>query len=220
MIALFGLALVAAGWLLLLRPWIERPVPIATTTPGLNPLFTRSEIALPGGSTACIAPVRLDRDAGRAQLLIVSRHGSPPLRIVASAPGYRSSTTAAPAGTGVDELLTAPLTAPRRAVDGRLCVLNRGTHAIALVGTNEARSLTSAVTTVDGAPPAGRAHAVLELLEPRDRSPGASLGELARHLSVLSGGMAPAWLLWILGLVLVLGAPIALFGALALAVRD
>ena len=220
LIALFGLALVLLGWLVLLRPWIERAVPIATTTPGLNPLFTRSEIAVPGGSTACVAPVRLDPAAGRAQLLLVARHGPAPLHIIVSAPGYRAVATGAAAGTGGDEQLTVPFRPPTRAVDGRVCVLNAGRHGIALVGTSEARSVTRSNTTVDGATPADGGHAVLEILEPRDRSPGASLGELARHLSQLTGGMAPAWLVWVTGLLLLLGVPFALFGALAVALRE
>lgn len=219
LIALFGLVLVAAGWLVLFRPWLERESTLPTTTPGLLPLISQANIGLAPGSTACVAPVRLDPTMGRA--LVVVRDPRPTQRVlfVASGPGYESAATVRARGVGGDEQLVAALRPPAGEIDGRLCVSNGGRNDLTLLGTNEARSLTISRTTVDGRPALADTRAVLLMLEPDDRSPLSSFDELARHLSAFTGGSMPVWLVWPLGLLLVFGVPLLTFAALAVALR-
>ena len=104
-------------------------------------------------------------------------------------------------------------------IDGHICLKNLGRKSVALIGTNEPRSLTLARTTVNGKRSAGDARATLLILTAADRSPGGSFGELSRHLSTLSGGITPVWIIWILAILLVVGVPVAALLALALALR-
>lgn len=219
LLGIFGLALVVTGSLVFFQPWLEREHAIPTTTPGLFPLFARADIPLAPGSTACVAPVRLDPALGRALIIVRSSHGAQPLRFVATGPGYKTTTIATTPATSTDEQLVATLLPPTQVIDGRLCVTNDGRHTVVLVATNEARSLTISKTTVDGHPAPADARAVLLILEPHDRSPGSSFDELARHLSALSGGSVPVWLVWPLSLLFVLGVPLMTFVALVVALR-
>lgn len=223
--ALFGLALVALGWVVLFGPWLGRKAPIATSTPGLMPVVSRALIPVRPGQTACIGPVRFEPRARRLVLTLETRRGSGPVRLVATAGDWRAVRLVPTPGTRVNvtdllplDVALPPFGGPAR--DGRVCMTNLGIRELSIVGSAEARSTTLALTTVDGNGMPDDARATLLVLERRDRSPARATGLVAEHASALTGGMVPPWAAWICGLLLAVAVPVGAFAALARAGAD
>jgi hypothetical protein len=178
------------------------------STPSLQGLSIRSEVLLRRGSRACIAPVPLDRDVREVQMLLNARSATPPLLdATLRGPGYSATTQLSGQVTKSDQLSTGRLTsAPSAAGDGTLCVVNRGRHTVALVGTTEPESLTRPATTVDGKPLADVDPALTFLTGKRQDI----LSEAGTVVDRATGftGVVPAWLLWPLAVLFVLGIPV------------
>lgn len=205
------------GW----RPWLTAERPQITATPGLAGLFSRVTVPVRAGATACVAPVAFDPASRRAQLLVLARRRSgpaPDLLVVATAAGYRAAARVAGYARGADASVSAPITPPARALEGRLCVTPAGGR-IELVGTNEPRSLTDAQVTVDGRPVGGIGVAVTLTTGARSTFAG-HLGTVADRASALTGGLVASWLAWLLLVVGTLALPLGTLAALALALRD
>jgi hypothetical protein len=189
------------------------------STPSLQGLFVRSEVLVRGGGRACITPLPLDRDVREVQLLLHARGKEDiPLDVSLRGPGYNATTQLTASATGSDVLATGRLSsAPTAVSDGTMCVRNRGRRSVGLVGTNEPSSLTTPVTTVDGAPASDVDPAVTFLTgERRD-----IISEAGTVIDRIAGftGVVPAWLLWPLAVVFILGVPAAAAAALFLSVR-
>jgi hypothetical protein len=213
------LAIVLAGALHWWRPYLELKRQVATASPGLGPLFTRADVTLPPHRRLCIAPVVLDPRSAIAQITVTAPKRPQPLRISAAAPGYRASVVTASYPGGTLAPVQVALAPPRSTVTGRVCVTNRGRRPVALLGTTEPRSLTVAQPSLDGRVLPGQSVA-LELLEREPKSILGELGEAFARASALAGGYGPAWLLWPLAIVLVIGAPLALIVGFAAALRE
>jgi hypothetical protein len=177
------------------------------STPSLQGLSIRSEVLLRRESRACIAPVPLDRDVREVQMLLNARSSVPPLLdVTLRGPGYDASTRLAGQVTKSDQLSTGRLSsAPPAAGDGELCLVNRGRHTVALVGTSEPESLTRPATTVDGKPLPDIDPALTFLTgERRD-----ILSEAGTVIDRATGftDVVPAWLLWPLAILFFAGIP-------------
>jgi hypothetical protein len=215
-------AVLVVGALISWRPWLTAERPQITATPGLAGLFSRVTVPVSAHRTACVAPVPFDPASRRAQLLVLVPAGTkppPPLRVEATAPGYRSSAIVRRYARGVDTVISAPIAPTPRAVMGRLCVTpERG--RVQLVGTNEPRSLTAAQATVDGKPVPGVSVAVT-LTRPGTTTFTGELGTVADRASGLTGGIVPTWLAWLLLVLAAVATPVLVGAAFALALsRD
>jgi hypothetical protein len=213
-VALVLFALGAARWFV---PSLTLQRPDIVATPSLDGKDVRAGVPLKAGQTACIRPLPLDPGVREVRLLLQAKR-SVPLRMVASAPGYRATGRFANYAPGDAVPVTARLSgASPRAQDGQICVRNEGRGPVGLVGTSEPESLSIPVTYVEGraagdVDPAvtffsGRSHSILQ-------QAGTVLGRAAGFTGAL-----PTWLLWPLGLLFLLGLPAGAALALALAAR-
>jgi hypothetical protein len=208
----------AAGAAKLYVPFLTTHGPEVNSTPSLEGI-TPSEIKVRAGQDACIAPVPLDPSDRRLHMLLRA-HGkrAPVVDVTVTQPGYtaraRFHDYAVGGATPVESDLSQ---APPRALDGQLCLRNRGPRAVWLVGTAEGESLTLPVTSVDGT--------VVADIDPAITFFTGGHTSLVQRLSRVVHraadftGVLPAWLLWPLGLLFFLGLPFGAAAALLLADR-
>jgi hypothetical protein len=213
------LLLLLGGALHWWRPYLELHRQIATASPGLDPLFTRADVTLPPRRRLCIAPVVLDPRSAVAQITVTAPRRPQPLRVSATAPGYRSSVIAAAYPGGTLAPIQVELRPPRSVLTGQVCITNRGRQPVALLGTSEPRSLTLAQPSLGGRILPGQGVA-LELYERRPRSILGELGTIFARASAFAGGYAPVWLLWPLSILLLIGAPLAVVAGFARSLRE
>ncbi len=216
-----GAVALCVGTLLLgagaLAPRLLRASAVTSGTPVRLDAVT-VPIALAPGQRVCIGGVTLDTDSERARLTLLSADaGVTRLRLTASAPAYRSegSVPLTPAQDTARPLDVA-LTPPHAATLGSVCLATSGAGSVQLAGTADPRALTRLHATLDGAPQTQAFS--LTLLEARERSPLARVGQLVSRAAALSP--AGPWLFWLLMPLLVLGMPALVVAALALALRD
>lgn len=188
-------------------------------TPSLQGLYVRSEILVRKGVRACIAPVPLDHKVREVQMLLNARGKSAsPLDITLHGASYSATARFAGYPAGHDALTTARLSsAPTTTGDGELCLVNRGRHAVALVGTSEGSSLTLPVTKLDGKPVVDVDPALTFLTGKRQNI----LSEASTVMGRIAGftGVIPMWLLWPLALLFFFGIPIGAAAVILLSDR-
>jgi len=216
---LFAAGLMVFGALHWWRPYVElRRLPL-TSSPGLQPLFGRADVTLNARRRLCIAPVALDTDTDLAQFEVTSPKRPQPLLVRATGPGYRSSAIVRdyPADTLTPVFGT--LTPPRRDIVGTVCITNRGRAAIALLGTNEPRSLTTPNPTVGGRTLTNQ-DVTLDLYSSHPQSIASRLGTILHRASAFTGDLAPVWLLWPIAVLVMIGIPAAIVAGFAASLRE
>jgi hypothetical protein len=110
----------------------------------------------------------------------------------------RARTVAPPAAGAVDVRLPAA----RREQDATVCLRNRGSDPLVLVGSTEPRTAAAPVATLDDQPIAPRV--ALTVLEPRRRSLLTGAPAALAHATAFRGGLLGRPLLWgLLGAVVV-----------------
>src|SRR4051794_31652158 len=124
---------------------------VVSSVPVPPPLFTISPVRIPPGRSACTNDVALDRDSGVAAVR-AAPSATGPVRLALSArAGDWRAVAQFRSGLGVHgdvlEAAFPPPPAPRTAT---LCVRNAGSGPVALVGTEEPRTATPSVTTIEG----------------------------------------------------------------------
>jgi hypothetical protein len=210
-VVLFLIALPFSG-----VPFVFEKRQSIAASPSLSGFAANKNIRVRGGERACVSPVPFDRPTQVAQFLIApqKRGRQSPLEVTASAPGYVSTASLERWTPGAVQFAIA---APRGYAEGQVCLLNRGRRTIELVGTDEPRSQTFAATRVDGKPQT--ADAALLLLPREQQSLADHFGSLLRRASALTGGLAPAWLLWPIALLAAVALPVGAVTALVLSMR-
>src|SRR4051794_8489477 len=198
-------AVLLVGAVLLWRPFVTREHEAISATPTPIALYEPVPVPLRPGATACLDGVTFERDS---EVVGFAARGAGPLVITAAAPGYRARAVARP------PLARAPLTPPRDAVTARLCVRNAGRGAVVLPGTTDAGSTAPPTATIDGRPIAP--DIAMTLYRRRPSSYLARAGDIVRHAAAFA--WSPA-LLWLLGVLVVLGVPAAVAYGLALSLR-
>jgi hypothetical protein len=201
-VALLG-ALLLFGSYLLHR---EKPV---LGTPGPRAAFTASEFTLPAHQRACMSGVTISPHMHVAQFELReppgSSHGSPPIDVLLSGPGYEALAHApSEQSEGPVEVQIEP---PPRSLIGSVCLINRGPSAAILVGSREPRSRTRSQLTIAGKPTSG--DIALTFLSGRPRTRLSRLAEVFDHASDLTDQLIPAWLIWIVAISVALGVPLA-----------
>jgi hypothetical protein len=201
------------------RPYAElRRLPI-TSSPGLEPLFGRADITLLPRHRLCVAPVALDTDTAIAQFKVTATRSPQPLVVLASGPDYRSTYVVRDYMSNTLTPVPARLTSPPHDIVGRVCVTNRGHRPVALLGTNEPRSLSASHPTLGGRTLLDQGVA-LELYASKPQSILSRTGTILSRAAAFTGDLAPVWLLWPLLVVLVAGAPLAIVAGFAAALRN
>lgn len=182
--------------------------PIAEV-PAPGPLFSLAQFTVPAHGRACMESVTVTPSSQLIAFTVFpvgkGKDGGPPLELSLDAPGYHTHTTLSGGYSGGAAQL--PITPPPRPLIATVCFHNRGSRPAALTGSAEARTIARTPLTINGAPRAGDVSITLYQREPRDALQ--LLGQLAAHASNLTDGLIPPALVWILGLLCVLGVPTA-----------
>ena len=211
------LALFALWFLVKGRPFFTNGHPDIYATPTVQPYDAGllSPVPVKGGQTACTDQIPWGPDARYVQFTLTgSKWPASPLTLVASGPGYRA-VAHQPAGTPGDTLQTLPITPARKNItNGTLCITNDGRHRVMLYGIAPGRGSGPSTTTVDGAPLPQELS--ITLLTHPSRSIGARLGTIASHIAAFRP--LTGWEVFVLGLLAVVGVPVAVGVALARAV--
>jgi hypothetical protein len=219
-VILCGVLLVAGAVRAYLPP-VEAERDVIVSSPSLSGIFVRSAVDVSRGERACLSPIPLDPEMTSAEILVNSGTRPPmPLEVSVRAPGYVARGRA-PASypQGVDAPVRVALDAPRRRLDGRLCVRNLGRRTVALVGTNEPRSVAIPRVTAGGKlqPPQNIA---LTFYGDTDESVLEDPGSVVSRASAFTAAYVPAWLVWVLVVTLLVGVPAGVILALAWALRS
>ena len=215
------LVLLVVGAVRAYLPSVEGKRDVIGSTPSLSGIFVRSAIDVSRDERACLSPLPLDPEMTSAEILVNSGTRPPmPLEISVRAPGYVARGRA-PASypPGVDTAVRVTLDAPERRVDGRLCVRNLGRRTVALVGTNEPRSVAVPRVTLDGKvqPPQNIA---LTFYGDTAESVLDDPGSVVSRASAFTAAYVPAWLVWVLVVTLLAGVPAGVVLALAWALKS
>ena len=199
--------LIAAGAVVVPFVAKHRRVLASTVTP--RAIFGVTPLDIPAHSTACIDNVSFDRQSQVAQFsgLHPGNHPGPALDFIAKGGAYRW-VTHLHAGWKDSAPAQIPLIAPRRAVHGTFCIVDRGKTAISVNGTVEPRTVSRSQTYVDGTPAAP--DVTLEFVA-KDKRRLASRGpEIARHAGVfVPGGAAVVWIAALLAALVIPGGAFA-----------
>jgi hypothetical protein len=218
--ALAALVVVAWGAVDSWRGFLTTEHDVVVSTPGLGPLEQRYEASLRPGGIACVRPVTLTPESRAARFRVNTKRGGPvPVEIVARGPGYRASNVVRDYPSPGDHLPIVPLTPPPRELQGEVCARNVGERPLAVVGTQEIRSLVAAELLVNGAAVPGK-DLELTMLEAERRTLLERPGDLVAHAQTLAADFTPRWLLWVVLVLVVPGIPLAAAaGLLALSRR-
>jgi hypothetical protein len=192
----------------------DRPAIWATPTSEAFDAAQLAPVTVPArGGRVCVDGIPWAPEAKYVQLRVLPgvKATTPPIDVVAAAPGYHATATI-PAGLPQNAQALAKLTPAPREVTGSLCAINRGPRPLALYGVAKAGRLEAPVkVTIDGNPLPDRQLTVTLLSNP-SQSPLARLGDIFSHIAAWRPW--GAWAVWIVALLLLLGTPVALAIAL------
>jgi hypothetical protein len=202
-----------------LVPWLTRERVFISSTPTNLPLNAITDVRLRHGQSVCVSGFGLDSTAEGLRFVVGSvakAKTTPMLQVTVRAPGYRSEARLAggyPPGTPVVVGLRAP---PRRVEGASACIRNEGS-TIGIVGTTNPRDLAPVDVRVDGK--SSVAQPSLTFVQRRPASIIDRPGEILTRVSAFRPFPAVPFLLGALALLVILGVPFALVGALSLAER-
>jgi hypothetical protein len=217
-------ALVAAGLFVVafatsLVPWLTRERLFVSATPTTLSRFALTDLRLRHEGLLCVHGFGLDSTAHGLQLMVHDVAGvgtTPRLRVSVRAPGYRSvGSLAGGYPFNVPEIV--PIRPPAHDVDAaQACVRNEG-RTISIVGTAVTRELAKVTVRLDGnrvRPQPWLTFVQLPAASILDRP-----GEILDRVAAFRPFPAVPLLLGVLALLVVVGVPLAVVGALALADR-
>jgi len=213
--ALVVMLVVAVGRMV---PWATEQRQIVSSVPVPPPLFTISPVALDPGRRACVDRVALDERSGVAAVRTVPRTaGVPRLEFSARAAGGYRAGASFRGGLGAHrDVLEASFAAPSGPRIATVCVRNDGDRRVALVGTEEPRTATRAVTTIRGAVQPDLA---LTIYEPGRQSLLGVAPQILDRAALYKAGFLRGWMLAPLALLVVVGVPFGVLWALVRALR-
>jgi hypothetical protein len=216
-LAAAGLALLfaAAYWMV---PYLTREREIVSGVPVPKPLVVKEQVQLSAGQEACLDHVAFNPDSEIVEFTVLSRMRSgPPLGIRAAAGPYRTR-AAADGGYRAPAVVRADIDPSEPSRLGRICIGNRGRRTVALLGTREPRTLSRAVTTIDGAP--SPADISLRFLGAEPGTVPERLGSLVDRISAFKPTVFEKPILWLVLALVVVAVPALALYALAAGFRE
>jgi hypothetical protein len=208
----------AVGWLI---PYLRAPRPVVAGVPTPPPLFTASAFTLVAHEQACMGDVTVETNSRLAEFELrpvrPGPAGGPPVRLVLRAHDYEASVHVPggyPGGAATLPITPGP---PARTVIASACFTNLGHEPVAIQGSTEPRTIAHSSMTVGG-------HAVtgditLTFYDSPERSLVRQLGEIFAHASNLTEGLMPVWLIWVIVLLVAFGVPAGIAASFYVALR-
>jgi hypothetical protein len=202
-------------------PFLDTRAQEIYATPTTQPTDSASlaTIQVPGkGGRVCLDGVEYGPGAKWVYVTVrAERFKTGPIRIEARAPGYRARTTQR-GGLAGDVPVIVPIEPARRAVGGgTLCLRNAGRHRVGFFGINPGRGSSPTQTTVDGHDL--KQQLSLTLLTSPSSSLGSRLGTMFDHVAAFRP--VTGWQVWLVALLVGIGAPVAIaFALLRAAAQD
>src|SRR4051794_14623898 len=213
---LIGLGVLAVIAAILWIPWATKER-VVTTTPVPPPLFGITPAPVKAGGTACLTNVTFTPETEIGEIGLTTNGPGPPLDITASAKGYRAGTKIA-GGYRSDPAARFTIAAPPGPVIGKLCIHNAGRSGVSLNGTNESRTMGRPTLVVDGV--AQPLDAKLVFYDRVRSSYVSRLGTIFTHAAVFTPAFFSKAVLMLLALLALVGIPLAIAAALAIALRE
>jgi hypothetical protein len=214
------LAVFAVGAIAYFVPSLTLKRVVVTSTPSLDGLTLRAAVNVPRHRTACIRPVPLDPGARFVHMLVSVKGGRTwPLDLTLRGGDFVAHGRFAGYPPNTQTPVVARLDrAPSQAQRGELCVRNTGRRTVSLVGTNEP-ALVSLPTTYLGGTPVVDVDPAIAFTTGQERSIVQRRTTIVDHTAAFTGVM-PAWLIWPLALLFVLGLPAGVAWALLISARS
>jgi hypothetical protein len=192
-------------------PFVDKKRDIPAEVPSPPALRTTDLVVLRPNQNLCMTDVALSAQARQMRFDVGTffRPG-PALRVTVRAPGY-SARAAVRGGYADNTTVTVPVPPPRSSRLATVCVRNSGRRRFALYAASDsARSRVQPF--VDGKPqPATPA---LRFDEAHPVSFADRAGVTAGRIAVFRGFLDHSWIVWALVVLLVVGVPILMLGAL------
>ena len=196
-------------------PFLDTQAQAVYATPTGQP---GSEIALPGkGGRLCATGIEYGPQARYVEVTTRSKYPLGPVAFEVRAPGYRARATLPASGPQNGVLIAKIAPAAREVGGGTLCVVNQGRHQMVVFGAAPGRGTSAAsATTLDGKP--SPTQMSITLLTSPSASLGSRLGAIFDHAAAFRP--VAGWEIWVLALLVGIGAPIAVAVALASAAAE
>jgi hypothetical protein len=212
-----ALLVLAFAALVVFIPYLTRDRETVAGVPVPPPFAVQENIALAPNQEVCLDSVAIDVDSELVEFTVVNETKSgPPLRVTATAPGYRA-TAKLDGGYRAPFTGRVPLVPPPRSLLAALCVANRGTRKVELLGTHEPRTASRPVARVDGREVAP--DLVLRFLSKNSGSVVERLTSLVGRMSAFRPPVLEAPVLWLILALLLLVLPAAAIYAVASSFR-
>jgi hypothetical protein len=209
-----GALLITIAVLLLVTvvPHLRASAPAVEATPSYAPLSAPSTVELKPRQEMCVNAVPFSTSSRYAQFLVQGRQPAQPgLLVNARAPGY-SAHARTPTAPPADGPLNVQLQPPtRETTGGKICVRNVGRSALGFLAVPPSAQSSISQTTVDGV--AIDSDVTVTMLSSLSEQRLANLPNAVHHASAFVP--LPPWLIWLIGLLVLIGVPAALAFALA-----
>ena len=191
----------------------ERLLPAAIPQP--TPLFSTPVVSVPGGKAACLRPAVVDEHSEVANIKVgTRRRRAVPIRFTIAAKGHRVVARVPPRYADNDTL-PIPVDPPDAPVRAEVCVGNEGDHVIDLYAADD-RTRTRADTFVGGKRVGPNYD--LWFTERRPASFFDRASTMTERIATYRPGAA--WLPWLVGILVLVGVPIAVAVAIVRAADE
>src|SRR5512132_1707074 len=119
-VALITAAVVVVGAVHSWPPLLTDRRGVITSSPGVEPLFSRDDVTLPAGQRLCVAPVVVTTQTTHARLTAVAYRGpARDLQVQVQAPGYESTGRVPAVRPGALQPVAAQFPSPGRTLTAR-----------------------------------------------------------------------------------------------------
>jgi hypothetical protein len=208
------LLVVAAGRMV---PFATEQREIVSSVPVPPPLFTISPVRVAPGRSACTDQVALDERSAIATVRTTPRaRDIPPAGLTVRAGDYRARGRFGDGLGPHGDVLRATFEAPPGPRIATLCVRNRGSRTLELVGTEESRTSTRSRTTIAGL---DQPDLAMTIYQQRAQSLLGAAPQILERAALYKAGFLRGWMLAPLALALFIGVPAAMIWALWHALR-
>ena len=210
--ALVAGAIVALAAVVLTVLWATRERPFTASIPQPPPLEATAVVPVPPGEEACLLDATVLPRSEVAQFRVGTR-GRPPVPLTFTLrgdEGYRSSSSV-PATWKDNDLLSARVSPPPAPTFARACVRNGGRRTIDLYASDD-RSKTLLATYVGDE--RVEPNIQLSFVEAEPATIASRASRIVRSLEAFRPGFVGPWSLWPLFVLVVLGVPLGLAGAM------